>query len=385
MNFPLGKTKDLKFKNDGTFRIMQIADTQDTQFTSKDTINFIGAALDREKPDLVIFTGDQIKGYGVTLLLGDRVENYCKAISNIVGEVEKRNIPFTFVFGNHDDQAFGIPKQEQFEMYSSHKGCIACKGDETIDGMCNQYINILSHSGDKTVFNIYLIDSLSTTLDGKCAFVTPKQIEWYKSVRECLKQANGEYVPSILFQHIPVPEMWEVLKEVPKSQKPHAQGFREHYGKFYDIDEQYLVKGNCDFLLETPATPTHNSGEFEAFCEKGDTLAMFFGHDHNNSFMSKYKGMYIGYTQGCGFNIYGPKLNRGVRVIDLCESEPKKFKTHTLLYQDLFSYKDIKNKLKYFIYSYAPPSVESVLPTLKKMGIALGVVAAGIVLYLILR
>lgn len=375
MTTPLGKTEDLFFRADGKFRIMQIADTQDTQVTSKDTLAFLRAALDEAKPDLVVFTGDQFKGYGVSFLAGDRAENYKRAIDNLIVPLEERNIPFTFVFGNHDDQAFGIPKEQQLEMYRAHKNCIAVAGDPSLSGLCNQYLNIRSHDGEKILFNLYLVDSLSTTLDGKCASVTAEQIEWYRTVREYLKETVGDYVPSILFQHIPVPEMWDLLKEVPKSQKPHAQGFREHYGKYYDIDERFLQKGNCDFLLETPATPAENSGEFAAVSEKGDTLAMFFGHDHNNSFVGKHGNMLLGYTQGCGFNVYGPRLNRGVRLIDLDEQNPNAFSTHTLLYRDLFSAKDIQNKPKYLLYSYAPPSVESVLPTLKKLGIAAGTAA----------
>lgn len=385
MTAPLGKTADLYFHADGKFRIMQVADTQDTQVTSKDTLAFLAAALDEAKPDLVVFTGDQFKGYGVSFLLGDREANYKKAIDNLIAPLEQRGIPFTFVFGNHDDQAFGIPKEKQLAMYRAHKNCLAVAGDESLAGLCNQYLNIRSHDGEKILFNLYLIDSLSTTLDGKCASVTAEQIEWYRTVRESLKKTAGDYVPSILFQHIPVPEMWDLLKEVPKSHKPHAQGFREHYGKFYDIDEQFLQKGNCDFLLETPATPAENSGEFAAVAEKGDTLAMFFGHDHNNSFVGKHGNMLLGYTQGCGFNVYGPRLNRGVRLIDLDEQNPNAFSTYTLLYRDLFSAKDIQNKPKYLLYSYAPPSVESVLPTLKKLGIAAGAAAVAGIAYTVCK
>ena len=45
---------ELKFNN-GKFRIMQIADTQDTSWTSPDTVNFIRCALEKAKPDLVVF------------------------------------------------------------------------------------------------------------------------------------------------------------------------------------------------------------------------------------------------------------------------------------------------------------------------------------------
>ena len=98
MASPLGKAKSLKFKKDGTFRIMQIADTQDTNITSKNTVEFIGKALDSENPDLVVFTGDQIKGYGLSFATGNRDKKVAEAIRNIVTPVAERNIPFTFVF-----------------------------------------------------------------------------------------------------------------------------------------------------------------------------------------------------------------------------------------------------------------------------------------------
>ena len=41
---------ELKFRPNGKFRIMQIADIQDTQITSKDTVELIEAALDKDKP-----------------------------------------------------------------------------------------------------------------------------------------------------------------------------------------------------------------------------------------------------------------------------------------------------------------------------------------------
>ena len=108
-----GAAMELKFRPDGTFRIMQIADIQDTQITSKDTVELIEAALDKDKPDLVVFTGDQIKGYGFTLSLGNREENVKKAFDNFLKPVVDRNIPFTFCFGNHDVVYIGAAAGDQ--------------------------------------------------------------------------------------------------------------------------------------------------------------------------------------------------------------------------------------------------------------------------------
>ena len=36
-------------------------------------------------------------------------------------------------------------------------------------------------------------------------------------------------------------------------------------------------------MKESPADPQENSGEFDAFCEKGEVKGLYFGHDHNNA------------------------------------------------------------------------------------------------------
>lgn len=52
MASPIGKAKSLKFKKDGTFRIMQIADTQDTNITSKTLWNLSVKRLTAKTPTL---------------------------------------------------------------------------------------------------------------------------------------------------------------------------------------------------------------------------------------------------------------------------------------------------------------------------------------------
>ncbi|WP_032742635.1 metallophosphoesterase, partial [Bifidobacterium breve] len=48
---------------DGTFRVLQMADVQDGPDVDPDTVALIEAAIREAKPDLVVFTGDQIRGY----------------------------------------------------------------------------------------------------------------------------------------------------------------------------------------------------------------------------------------------------------------------------------------------------------------------------------
>lgn len=53
----------LRFNADGTFKVLQMADIQDGPKVRPDTIRLIKAAIRKAHPDLIVFTGDQIRGY----------------------------------------------------------------------------------------------------------------------------------------------------------------------------------------------------------------------------------------------------------------------------------------------------------------------------------
>lgn len=53
----------MRMNKDGLFKIMQITDMQEIPKVSPDTMALLDAAIEDEKPDLVVYTGDQIKGY----------------------------------------------------------------------------------------------------------------------------------------------------------------------------------------------------------------------------------------------------------------------------------------------------------------------------------
>ena len=54
---------NLRFREDGSFRVLQMADVQDGPDVLPDTIRLIREAIREADPDLVVFTGDQIRGY----------------------------------------------------------------------------------------------------------------------------------------------------------------------------------------------------------------------------------------------------------------------------------------------------------------------------------
>ena len=360
----------LRFNSDHKFKIMQIADTQEIPAVSPDTLSLINNALDREKPDLVIFTGDQIKGYSKKFKKDPVIIE--STIDILVEPIAKRNIPFMVTYGNHDAQC-GVDNRGQYKFYAKYDNFIS--GDlRNADDVGTADIQIYSSTEDKPVFELYIIDSHGKAKDGAgYAPVDKKQIEWYVSRREQLKAENGDYLPSLVFQHIPVPEFFDVIKKVPKGTKGAVPAYGAHENEYFVLNDETIAEGG--FMLESPASPDVNTGEFETMSEKGDVLGIYVGHDHNNSFVVKYKGVDLGYTQGAGFNVYGPGENRGVRIFELDETAPREYKTHTATFKELCGTK-IKTPVKEFIYKHAPTSPRAVKPILIKVGIGIAAIAA---------
>ena len=124
-------------------------------------------------------------------------------------------------------------------------------------------------------------------------------------------------------------------------------------------------------MREAPAAPYTNSGEIDAFLEKKEVLGVYVGHDHNNSFVANYKGIDLGYSQGAGFNVYGPGYKRGMRIFDIDENGT--YETKTVTFGELCG-KEVKNKPKFVVYSYVPTSVSQVTTAVKEAAIVAGAI-----------
>ncbi len=369
----------MEFKKDKKFKIMQITDMQEIPAVSPDTTALIEAAVEAEKPDLVVYTGDQIKGYGVTYKgKGKELENAVAAtIKKLLEPVTKRNIPFAVTFGNHDRQV-GISNKDQFEhIYKSLPNCIGEQA-EGIDGGGTYCIPIKSSDGSgKDAFCLYLFDSGTDAKGGGYEPFDTKIIEWYKKARDKLKEKNGSYIPSIVFQHIPLCEYYNVLKRVKKSHKGAIRAFRTHKNEYYVLGDT-CRKG--DMLCEPPSIPNENTGEFDAISEKGDVMAVFVGHDHKNSFVGRYKNIDLGFTQSSGFNVYGNRTKRGVRIITLDENKPGEYETYTRTFEELVGTK-VQKPVYDYLSSKMPETVDAAIPMIAK---AVGILAAILVIIILL-
>lgn len=336
----------LKFKN-GKFTVLQVSDAQDLQHVRHAMLDMLDIAYDRLCPDLVVLTGDNILGnhlrdcwYIHKYLVNTKEKEYKAmetAIRKLVEPIEKRNIPFAMIYGNHDD-VNEITKEEQADIYRRYCHCV---GLETDDGRpeCATYnIPIYSGDGNTVKYNLWMMDSSwFDKTEKKChGYVKKESVEWYKKKSAQLKKENGGApVPSLLFQHIP---MRETLGLIEETDREHSAV--EWKGKYYKL------KDDCDGVLgELPGvTEEFDNGQLEAMKECADIKAAVFGHDHVNLFTGKIDGIDIVQTSGASMRCYGNKT-RGVRLFTLYENGD--YKTRFYTYDELCG-KGLVSRLKYF-------------------------------------
>lgn len=322
----------LRFK-DGKFKIMLLGDLHDCYDMKNDnaadkmddTLALIGKAVKELKPDLVIYMGDNARA---------STEYEMRAvISRITYPVSVSDTPFDLVFGNHDREC-EVDLPTQLKLYREHENCYAFNADDGLSGYGNHNLVIKSSDGEKDIFNLWFIDSHSLYSDRSKSYydaVHEDQIEWYKKTAKELADKNGgKVLPSLLFQHIPVPEEYELLREAKPYEKfDCVQGHKTYSDKYYMLKTE--VEG---YLGEAPAVPDFNSGEFAAWKETGDVLGAFFGHDHMNDFAGYVDGILLAQCKTAGFRVYTDGCRSGVRLITLEENNPENVQTRMYHFKD---------------------------------------------------
>lgn len=326
----------LKFNKDGKFRILHFSDIhlvhefmeeeQPIEITIQqinDTLNLIEEAIKRTNPDLVVCTGDNVSS-NYELITYDYAAKTIRRIYNTVG---KYNLPLAITFGNHDGER-NTHKEFQMRIFMEYENFLGVYNEEDVYGCGNYSLPVLSSDGKKTAFNLWMFDS-NDYVDGvkgtgyDC--VHRDQIDWYRKKSDKLKNENGGIpVPSIAFQHITVPDVYEALLEVEKG----TDGAVEENGKYYVLPE-----GAIGELNESPSPPNVNyDGQFAAFKEQGDVIALFCGHDHMNDFIVEKDGIKLCQTICGGYMTYG--YRRGGRIIEIDENNPRNFKTETVVIEE---------------------------------------------------
>lgn len=332
----------LKF-NSGKFTVLQVSDPQDLQFVRKTMVKMLDAAYDRVNPDLVVFTGDNILGnhlrdarFGsrkVILSPDGEYEAMKTAIHHIAEPVDRRGIPFTMIYGNHDDMNF-ISKEKQAEIWRGYDSFVGLDDSGDSGDVATFNLPVMSTDGKKTAFNLWFIDSARLDkAEEKCHTGVKKQaVEWYINKSKRLKEQNGgKPVPSVLFQHIPFSEMTRLNSPCKKDDYGALPLFKKGEPEKYIRLDPAVADG---FLGEPIDGCEENNGEFDAIKKQGDVAAAVFGHDHRNNFIAELDGIRIFQSSAASFRCYGNRF-RGVRVIEINENEPESVKTYFLTYSEL--------------------------------------------------
>lgn len=371
---------NLKFNKNGKFTILQVSDAQDMHIPRRGMFKMLNKIYDKVNPDLIVLTGDNILGNHINdAPLGNwknvkskngTFKRMRKALGYLLDPIEKRKIPFAFVYGNHDDRNC-ITKKEQAAIYGEYDCCVKynLENDE-VD--CDTYnIPIYSSDESKIAYNLWMIDSAGADDNGDNSFeyVKREAVDWYVKKSEQLEKENGAPVMSLMFQHIPVPQTKDFFIECDEND---SGAVKCRDGKYYKLNPE-KAKG---FAFEYPETTEKDFGQLDALRRRGDVCALVFGHDHTNCFTGELDGVNIVQSPGASFRSYGNMVSRGVRVFEIDENDTSSFSTYTISYFDLFG-KNFISVLRYIFNADEYEKVKAVLIAL------MGVIGVSLVTYLI--
>lgn len=283
---------ELSFSQNGKFKVVQFTDTHfldgnrtDTVTKAEGVVATISSVLDVEKPDLVIFTGDNV----VTR------DQPFEAWRRLATPVMDRKIPWAVVMGNHDFENSGKSQHELITFIRTLPYALAKCGPQELGGGGNYILPVMAHGTQQVKAALYCLDSGDyadkNSSDGY-AWFSFRQIEWFRSQAQAMTVANsGIPLPSLAFFHIPFPEYNDALSA----------------GK---------VLGEKQ---ENVSCPKLNSGMFTAMLESKSILGTFVGHDHNNDYAASFHGICLAFGRKTGDYSYHGLPAGGARVIELDE------------------------------------------------------------------
>ncbi|MGO4790913.1 metallophosphoesterase family protein [Paenibacillus sp. 2KB_20] len=298
--------KKLKFREDGTFVIVQFSDVEfiDAEDLDPETPlldSMTKATMERiiaiEQPDLVVFAGD--------LTASARSKDPLQSFRSAVAVAEENRVAWAAVFGNHDSEG-SLPRKRMHEEQLLHEYCVAQPDPPGVSGAGN-YVLTINDRAEKPAVSLFFLDSGDYSpieAVGGYDWIRRDQIEWYVSESRQLAERNGGApLPALAFFHIPLPEYDEVWKTK-------------------------VCEGHCSEWISSPKV---NSGLFTAMVEMGDVMGTFVGHDHSNDYCGTLHGIRLCYGRSTRYVSYvdgvrKDKFPTGARVIRLKAGE-RQFET----------------------------------------------------------
>nr|GEX02403.1 probable inactive purple acid phosphatase 29 [Tanacetum cinerariifolium] len=297
-------TKQLRFNSKkGEFKILQVADMhfadgrmtpcedvlpeQFAHCTDLNTSVFLTRMIQAEKPDLIVFTGDNIFGHDATDAVASLNAAFAPAIAS--------GIPWAAVLGNHDQEST-LRREGVMKYIVGMKNTMSQlnpSGFDVIDGFGNYNLEVHGVEGssfmNKSILNLYFLDSgdYSTvpSIPGY-GWIKPSQQFWFQQTSKNLQ--NSFKAPGLAYFHIPLRE-YAILNS----------------SSFTGVKQEAGI-----------SSASVNSGFFSTLVGAGDVKSVFTGHDHLNDFCGNVTGIHLCYAGGFGYHAYGKAgWSRRARVV----------------------------------------------------------------------
>lgn len=280
------EAKQLRFRSDGSFKIVQFTDTHiRTQLAqqAQEVYDQMDRVLQTEQPDLVVLTGDNVT-----------CNPAAPEIQRLTRFLDCHAIPWVAVFGNHDEQQeLTIPQMSA--LYAAGRLSLNTLAP---DGTLADLEIPIEGAGGQKAFYLYCMDShaYSTAVGHETyAWFTDAQVRWMKDCCAARTAPDGAVAPALAFFHIPLLE----------------------YEEAWDDGQ-----GRLGMRGENVCHGALNTGMFAAMRLGGSVVGMSVGHDHNNDYIAVLHGVALCYGRFSGSNTVYNNLPAGARVFVVREGVP---------------------------------------------------------------
>ncbi|KAJ6518748.1 Metallo-dependent phosphatase-like protein [Mycena sanguinolenta] len=347
----------LHFSHSGRFKILQIADLhystspgvcRETPASlacpgadNLTTNSLIATVLSIEKPDLVVFTGDQLNGQGTSWDPKSVLAKFSRAVADA-------GVPWAVIFGNHDEETGYVAKEEQVRLMQALPYSIVEAGPKDVHGVGNYVLKVRSADPSKThLLTLYFLDSgsYSRGFYNFWGILTPtaydwirqSQIDWFLQESASIQPIQRPFVPDTSkdLGHVWERQSEDQLTPQSKLAKPNAMMFFH-----MPLPETYAKAdtGTNNRPLDIGISGLEGKGDAsdsDGFFDKGILKAMEsehvssnrqevkiigHGHCHLTENCRRVKGVWFCFGGGGSYSGYGKLgFDRRFRVYDISD------------------------------------------------------------------